>query len=289
MALRDPFHELLESGRPMMQGNQSNSNSNNNSSSNKLKLHPGINILKTNTKVIYAGIFDKQAKESKSRIFLYIPGLMQIQSEESIDTREKFFNIPPKDYTTNNDQHITIDLYVKYQIVSAVTSYQSSQSVTNSIMEDIKSLVDSYVGQHDDNFFDTKRKITINDLEQICQNNSGQNELRRLETKYGIKLVEITSNNIFNAVKHQINETAKREAARRIQTEENRKLQLQLEQREADTRYNIEKQRLELKQQELQILNDAINKSGNADALARMYSNNDNQNVDVYHHNSRKK
>ncbi len=284
MALRDPFHDLLEEGRSIQNScGSDHTNRNNIPSGTKVNLHPGINILKTNTKIIYAGIFDKEPKETKGRLFFYVPGLIQVQSEEVIDTREKFFNIPPKNYTTKNDQHICIDLYVKYQVANATKSYQSSQSVISSVIEDIKALVDEYVGKFDDNYFDSKRKITINDL--------NQETLKKLENKYGINLTEITSNNIFNEVKHQINETAKKEAAKRIQTRENRELQLDLQQKEAETRMNIQRQQLEIEKQQLEMLSKAIDESKNADALARMYSNRNgngnNQDMDIYHHDSR--
>ena len=51
---------------------------------------------------------------------------------------------------------------------------------------------------------------------------------------------------------------------------------------------NIEKKRLEIDKKELEMLSKYVNKSKNADALARMYSNRNgntsNQDVDVHHH-----
>ena len=165
----------------------------------KANYHAGLNILKTNTKLIYATIFDKEAKETKGRIFFYIPGLMQIQDENEINTREQTIDIPARDYTTKDNRHIYIDFVLKYKIVNAVKSYESSQNVQLAISQDIKTVIDLFVGQHMANYFDTKRQIDINDLDKV--------KLEIIEEKYGIKINAITSNDLLDKIKRKIDKT----------------------------------------------------------------------------------
>lgn len=279
MALKDSSHNLLEKNRELLnQCGSDHTNTNSKPTVSNLKIHSGLNLLNSNTKVVYSTIFG--TKETTGNLFFYIPGIMKIETEGAVDTREQFFNIPPKNYTTKNDQLICVDLYVKYQVTSAIQSYQSSQNVISSIMEDVRTLVDEYISSKNDDFFDTKRKISMIDLNQSI--------IKNIEIKYGIKLIEVTSNNISNPLKRQINETAKKEEARRIQAQKNQELQLTLEKNEAETRMNIEKKRLEIDKKELKMISQFVNASKNADALARMYSNRNgnssNQDVDVHHH-----
>lgn len=249
----------------------------------KANYHAGLNILKTNTKLIYATIFDKEARETKGRIFFYIPVLMQIQDENEINTREQTFDIVARNYTTRDNRHIFIDFVVKYKIINAVKSYESSQNVQLAISQDIKTVIDLFVGQHIANYFDTKRQIDINDLDKV--------KLQAIEEKYGIKITSINSNDLMDQLQNKVEEERIQTDAQREIERKNTEQEIALNKKRADSQLQIAKDQLQVDKQRLEMFKEALNSTNAPDALARMYSatsNNDKtQDIEVHHHDSK--
>lgn len=247
----------------------------------KANYHAGLNILKTNTKLIYATIFDKEAKETNGRIFFYIPGLMQIQDENEINTREQTFDLPARNYTTKDNRHIFIDFVVKYKIVSAVKSYESSQNVQLAISQDIKTVIDLFVGQHIANYFESKRQIDINDLDKV--------KIQTIEEKYGIKITSINSNDLMDQLQNKVEEERIQTDAQREIERKNTEQEIALNEQRAKSQLKIAEDQLQIDKQRLEMFKEALSNTKAPNALARMYSasthNDTTQDIEIHHPN----
>ena len=264
------FKKTIDKVNSKFDGKTSSSEISNPSISN-LKIHGGLNIINGPIDLVYA--VGQNIKVSKSPIFLKHPFNKVIAT---VDMRETQLDIPPQKYYSQDAQEIVIDWYIKYKVVDSRKMIQSTQNITKTIQEDCEALISSFIKN-----LDAK---SIANIQEINKSNLEQHFFQNFLNKYGVEITSLKSNNIRITEIEKIKQREIQAQTDRNIRKQNNDLEISMRKENADTYLEIEKKKLEVEKQKLEMYSEAINNSTNADALARMFNPQNNQNLDIYHH-----
>ncbi len=243
-----------------------------NSKVSDLKIHNFFNWISGNRSVVIARGQNFRACQG---LFFKLPIVDDVVAVVSKD--EKKIDVPPQTYYSKDSQEIKIDWYIKYNVVDAAKMIKKTQEIGTTIQEDTEYLMSYYLKTKTAKEISEINKVTEADLETVC---SGF--LKTFEETYGVKISTINSNNITVPLIQSIAENEQKEASTRKIIEANRETERNIRTADASAALDIEKQKLSVDKERLEMYSSAINNSKAPDALARIMGG--GQSMDVYHH-----